>query len=1387
METVPDMDALLDELEEVVVGNKPSHPKNSKPCADQTVVIELPLHLRKLSEKEMIRIDLKPPDPSPLEAEVCSTVTADSFTEGAAKRMQNEAYSNGLANRHHTGILHNENGEHRNGEDPQSSNMGEADVEQNKEAESEKDTEFEEVLKYLNQFEGKDGIPLDDGTTTALEIDMTTKNEVFDKDSCSPCSGDGRESVPSKEHDFPVEITQKDDDSYGSSFDRDDQLETQDDDSLKTAAEAVAEAVLDAIANSVEKCLDLSTLGGNKQETTQETSRANSVETLLDGDDETTFCADKSVSDGNSGPVPAPENNEASVASVAEDIVQSSVSDSTETAPTVIHKLAPSETQHNQNEASDQCPAQREEQRTVEVAEAPVLKEQPLEHNETQNQPDAAIAHQEASLASEPPAEALECTEQSETEPPKAEELSEEETQSSAVREDASEVEALVHEAHTVVSKLAEAIEDDIGSVVEEARIESEEDHEAMSQNPEIEANRDDELDIPDCIEREREGSEESCHGLETAIECETREDEQPSPAPPCDRFGAQVIATIHDLSQESDPMRLTESELQLGKSKPYWIPDDDCSMCMLCNARFSLLNRRHHCRACGRVACGSCCKERATLQYMKDEPKKQGPARVCTPCASMLARIEDYEKMMREHAEGGASDDVTPSTSSGSRVARGVLKTRGSSVGESEPETSQPSEGHEKKRSVVFRDGVKPGATSPPSSADPTMEEKSTTVKPKKKSRKRHAVARRVAELRLEDELGCALPTASRPQLLVVCPNGEMNMVDEEWVRARLKEELSVTIVLKKNLSCVVKICTESGMSVFCVHSCGFATIGLDEVLFIWKRDDVEDFTLPLNVLHRIAQIYSTSCDADQAGVRQVCSRLPAIHSVPIALPPLSRHILFFPPTLQFLHHARFSDGPRNNETMNLKASFEILNTSPGHRLAIEFKSTKQFGTNFGGRVHFDSSPKTTKKDFSNLPVPSSPFLVALFLCDAELPWAMTCPNRLLLRLGLKYSWYPTPIVNIVGREAAYTTETSQTVLKVFTDFRSWSFRMKHLVGCTVTLCNDVTSVEIPKSAKQDLDEIISWNRTMIAWTTDVNLSADSHLVCEETDGFYSTQVLARGASRKATGTSFIIIDGGLKTSGLQISVVEDGVAIRIPSEKLESLLVALDSMEDWTTIGASGSQFSVHWVDVCPQSSSHGPISPIDGLNLADKYQYGLSLDRAISSVLQVTSVPDYGVRLSHVYNLKDGRLTPDDEPKVFSIAEMLARECTGMLEPYLTMLINMNIMSISVRVGVSTERVEYDVSPWCGMEDEQMKYKQNMDQVSSFRCSTISWVTYPVDSTSSSHYHLCPRSHCPALSKSKKIVEESRAFYPSLLVRAVIPGHVNIVPLLYMHCPW
>ena len=37
-------------------------------------------------------------------------------------------------------------------------------------------------------------------------------------------------------------------------------------------------------------------------------------------------------------------------------------------------------------------------------------------------------------------------------------------------------------------------------------------------------------------------------------------------------------------------------------------------------------------------------------------------------------------------------------------------------------------------------------------------------------------------------------------------------------------------------------------------------------------------------------------------------------------------------------------------------------------------------------------------------------------------------------------------------------------------------------------------------------------------------------------------------------------------------------------------------------------------------------------------------------MTAVLEVQSVPGFGIRLSHVYNLHKGRLSPEDEPKIF-----------------------------------------------------------------------------------------------------------------------------------------
>jgi hypothetical protein len=37
------------------------------------------------------------------------------------------------------------------------------------------------------------------------------------------------------------------------------------------------------------------------------------------------------------------------------------------------------------------------------------------------------------------------------------------------------------------------------------------------------------------------------------------------------------------------------------------WAPDHSTSECMICNAPFTLLKRRHHCRTCGLCLCGDC------------------------------------------------------------------------------------------------------------------------------------------------------------------------------------------------------------------------------------------------------------------------------------------------------------------------------------------------------------------------------------------------------------------------------------------------------------------------------------------------------------------------------------------------------------------------------------------------------------------------------------------------------------------------------------------------------------------------------------------------------------------------------------------------------------
>ncbi|VDO43053.1 unnamed protein product [Haemonchus placei] len=82
---------------------------------------------------------------------------------------------------------------------------------------------------------------------------------------------------------------------------------------------------------------------------------------------------------------------------------------------------------------------------------------------------------------------------------------------------------------------------------------------------------------------------------------------------------------------------------LEKGNKRPakehaaVWIPDGEAARCMACGrTQFNLVQRRHHCRACGRVICGAC----STHSYRIDSLNKK-PVRVC----DMVNNLRFYGK----------------------------------------------------------------------------------------------------------------------------------------------------------------------------------------------------------------------------------------------------------------------------------------------------------------------------------------------------------------------------------------------------------------------------------------------------------------------------------------------------------------------------------------------------------------------------------------------------------------------------------------------------------------------------------------------------------------------------------------------------------------------
>lgn len=95
-------------------------------------------------------------------------------------------------------------------------------------------------------------------------------------------------------------------------------------------------------------------------------------------------------------------------------------------------------------------------------------------------------------------------------------------------------------------------------------------------------------------------------------------------------------ISKASALQIENDPALKTASRKTIEELnseyvlKPKWQQDQASEICPLCNQKFTILVRRHHCRLCGTLACGTCASEKVVVASWGTEPQ-----RVCKPCFS--------------------------------------------------------------------------------------------------------------------------------------------------------------------------------------------------------------------------------------------------------------------------------------------------------------------------------------------------------------------------------------------------------------------------------------------------------------------------------------------------------------------------------------------------------------------------------------------------------------------------------------------------------------------------------------------------------------------------------------------------------------------------------
>lgn len=730
----------------------------------------------------------------------------------------------------------------------------------------------------------------------------------------------------------------------------------------------------------------------------------------------------------------------------------------------------------------------------------------------------------------------------------------------------------------------------------------------------------------------------------------------------------------------------LYEDQLMLGKVGPFWIPDTDADSCMLCDSKFTLMRRRHHCRACGQVLCSLCCGEKAPLDYLEGKEN-----RVCKPCKGILERLAKAEQLaaaervtsadnssanngrppnpsnpmeycstippLQQVAElgGAASNQPPPSV----MVPVGVLKHSGGDNSSSSADAAARGGRTTDPKQVIFSDGIRPGGDlteldgSPEGRRVPRRSGSRSSgggggQSSRKSGRRSHSGS--------SSNGGVAGPVGASDVARSMIPNEGLPYVsglgpaDPIELAQRFKAGSSVPFTLNRNLRVYVSLVTYSPVAkyVWNFKTQGMSAVGQDEVVILVVQSE-DELIPPRDIFEHFQFLY------EQAG--------------------RGGHV-----------------GEMGYSVVLSGGSF--LN-----------------GHDYGGFLYLRHSFQCV----DGLDLPKPPFLFGVLLTKWEMPWARVFPLRLLLRLGAESRYYPCPLWSTRERQTVYK-EIGNTIMKLLSDFRNFTYSLPIIRGMVIHMEDKLTTVLIPQNSYPQIQKALqNSNDPVLALGANFSPSADSHLVAVQREedepsrnalnnSDYETQAInIQNKARKVTGASFIVLNGALKSSaGLtaKSSIVEDGIMVQVSADRMLAIRKGLNNMEDTRIfcgpIGAEQPDETVliKWVDAS-HTVNAGIKSVIDGTPMD-----GVTSVRMHAAGTDYMS-GDHLIRWTEVFLLptkpggdhqinEDHLSEPEDPAKT---AGFLARAVCLALTPHLKKLKEAYLSPLAVRVNLDPENACYE----------------------------------------------------------------------------------------------